>query len=192
MDRPRPDTLVAARALRTQPPEGLEEVVDLVRGTTGPVFDTTSTAWPCCGLGGDLDPAALRHVVPHGVLHQVQRDPLQQHAVALDDRGRQLAADLHALGLGLARGSGRAAWEATSARSTGLRSTIWLSLRASSSRPSTSCSLRSLVASSVLPSCCSSGRRLRIGELHLQQRAVDRQRGAQLVRGVGRRTAAGR
>lgn len=72
---------------------------------------------------------------------------------------------------------------ATSARSTGLRSTIWLSLRASSSRPSTSCSLRSLVARRVLPSWWSSGGAPG-SEMDLQQGAVDRQRGAQLVRGV--------
>ena len=46
-------------------------------------------------------------------------------------------------------------------------------------------SWRALMASSDSPSCRVSGERVRPGDGHLDQGPVDRQRGAQLVRGVG-------
>ena len=156
IDRPRPTPLSLPGPLRAQPPERLEKVVDLVRGNHRAGVRHDQDRLAVLVLGRHLHPAVLR-----------ARCSARRSAPG---SGRSAPAARRCPGRppdGARRGSSRpwpppraCTWStacvATSARSTGLRSTIWLSLRASSSRPSTSCSLRSFVASSVLPSCWSS------------------------------------
>ena len=175
---------VGAEPVAVQPPERLEDRLDLVRRHRSPVLATTSSTWSlrCRVVTQHL---ALGVVVPDRVLHQVLDQPLQQHRVAAVGAGVQQSVDGHPA---LRRLLGRLvqhvlrhvgqvhrdAGPAPSARP-----------RPASSRPSMSRSCRALTRSSDSPSrltsSVASGRRDR----HLDQRAVDRQRGAQLVRGVG-------
>ncbi|EGJ74266.1 putative two-component system sensor kinase [Streptomyces sp. Tu6071] len=191
--------LVAARACGAQAAEGLEDVVDLVRGHNGPRVAHDEDRLPVLGLGGHLDPAALRggllavlhgpgrgwrHVVADRVLHEVEGDAFQEHAVAVDDRGGARAPDLHVprrrLAARLVDGAVRDLGEVDGA------SLDELVVAAGKQEQALDELFAALVGREQgLAELLEFGWRPRIGELDLQEGAVDRERGPQLVRGVG-------
>ena len=182
--RPRPGSSLDCPGDRRQPLERLEQPVDLGRRDFRPAVGDRErrTARRRDRLHGD---PATGHVVADGVVDQIRDEALAQAHVARG--GRRVESSRRSAGR-VGRASGRRASRtsrATAARSNGSR---W-------SRPRW---LRESVSSaSISRSCCSPAAehapaglaqvvdgRVGVGERDLDQRALERERGAQLVRGV--------
>src|ERR1035437_6383978 len=180
----------AAGGARAEPLEGLEQAVDVGGRDDLPGVAHRQDGVTAAGPGGDLDiPAG--DVVPDGVVDQVGYQLLNQERVTVEDGGLDVGVDVRAEaadpGLGGGQGS---AGDVRQIQGLALAG-VGLAAGQGEQRLDEAFLLGVGGEQLLADSPPGAGGARRVGEGDLEQGAFPRQRGAQLVRGVGGETPLG-